>query len=637
MRRSICYCEPNLAFVGQVANWKFFYTTAVTLPKGTILKFNLFSQGRISDWQIPETSPQEKNNRIWLQIPESKSINAKKIDQSTFEFSLSSELKAGETAIITIGASEEGSKEGNRAQTFLQRKRAFHLYIDPKGKGDWKEPEIFTLDVKGSSLENIRIIAPSLVSKNKRFDVIIRFEDCYGNLTHQAPEGTLIELSYKNLRENLNWKLFVPETGFINIPNLYFGESGIYRIKLRNLTTKEVFYSPPIKCSTDLDADKSIFWGQLHGESERFDTGDDIETCLRYLRDEKNFHFFASSSFENTEETSNDTWKVISSQIAEFNEDLRFSTFLGFQWAGKPLEEGIHQLIYSKDNKPILRKKDVKNSSLKKIYRAHSPKEFLSIASFSMAKGMETNFKEFDPDFERVVEIYNCWGSSECLEKEGNLRPIAAKNGKEIVESEKGSIRQALNRNCRFGFVAGGLDDRGIYNGLYEGPQVQYSAGLTAIIASEQTRESLFQALYQRSCYATTGDRIVLGFFIAGACMGSELNTKIKPGLIFNRHITGFIATTENIKEVAIIRNGVVFKTINPNQTEYEFAIDDTDLISKISLQSPDDRPPFIYYYLKITQENGHIAWSSPIWVDHTELFIHKTPSKKLKKKEETE
>lgn len=635
MRRSICYCEPNLAFAGQVSNWKFFYTTSVTLPKGTVLKFNLLSQGRISDWQIPEVSSQEKKNRIWLQTPEGKSVNAKKTDSSAFEFCLPSDVKTGETVVIAMGCADEHLKAGNKAQTFLQRKRAFHLYIDPKGKGDWKEPEIFTLDVKGNSLENIRIIAPSLVSKNKRFDVIIRFEDCYGNLTQQAPEDTLIELSYKNLRENLNWKLFVPETGFINIPNLYFGEPGIYRIELRNLKTMAVFYSPPVKCSSDSDADKSIFWGQLHGESERFDAGDNIETCLRYLRDEKNFHFFATSSFENTEETSNETWKIISSQIAEFNEDLRFSAFLGFQWVGKPLEEGIRQLIYSKDNKPILRKKDVKNSSLKKIYRAHSPKELLSITSFSMAKGMESNFKEFDSDFERVVEIYNCWGSSECLKKEGNLRPITAKSGKEILESEKGSIRQALNQNCRFGFVAGGLDDRGVYNGLYEGPQVQYSAGITAIIAAEQTREALFQALYQRSCYATTGDRIVLGFFIAGACMGSELNTKAKPGLIFNRHITGFVATTEPIKEIVIIRNGVPFKTINPAQTDYEFAVDDTDSITKISLQSPDERPPFIYYYLRVTQENGHIAWSSPIWVDQTELLIQKAP-KKLKKKEDT-
>lgn len=635
MRRSICYCEPNLAFAGQVSNWKFFYTTSITLPKGTVLKFNLLSQGRISDWQIPEVSSQEKKNRIWLQTPEGKSVNAKKTDSSAFEFCLPSDVKTGETVVITMGCADEHLKEGNKAQTFLQRKRAFHLYIDPKGKGDWKEPEIFTLDVKGNSLENIRIIAPSLVSKNKRFDVIIRFEDCYGNLTHQAPEDTLIELSYRNLRENLNWKLFVPETGFINIPNLYFGEPGIYRIELRNLKTMEIFYSPPIKCSSDSDADKSIFWGQLHGESERFDAGDNIETCLRYLRDEKNFHFFATSSFENIEETSNETWKIISSQIAEFNEDLRFSAFLGFQWVGKPLEEGIRQLIYSKDNKPVLRKKDVKNSSLKKIYRAHSPKELLSITSFSMAKGMESNFKEFDSDFERVVEIYNCWGSSECLEKEGNLRPITTKSGKEIIESEKGSIRQALNQNCRFGFVAGGLDDRGVYNGLYERPQVQYSAGITAIIATEQTREALFQALYQRSCYATTGDRIVLGFFIAGACMGSELNTKSKPGLIFNRHITGFVATTEPIKEIVIIRNGVPFKTINPAQMDYEFAVDDTDSITKISLQSPDERPPFIYYYLRVTQENGHIAWSSPIWVDQTELLIQKAP-KKLKKKEDT-
>ena len=204
MRRSICYCEPNLAFAGQVSNWKFFYTTAVTLPKGTVLKLNLLSQGRVSDWQIPEVSSQEKKNRIWLQTPDGKMISAKKTDLSSFEFCLSSDLKTGETAIIIMGATVEHSKEGNKAQTFLQRKRTFHLYIDPKGKGDWKEPEIFTLDVKGSSLENIRIIAPSLVSKNKRFDVIIRFEDCYGNLTHQAPEGTLIELSYKDLRENLN-------------------------------------------------------------------------------------------------------------------------------------------------------------------------------------------------------------------------------------------------------------------------------------------------------------------------------------------------------------------------------------------------------------------------------------------------
>ena len=95
------------------------------------------------------------------------------------------------------------------------------------------------------------------------------------------------------------------------------------------------------------------------------------------------------------------------------------------------------------------------------------------------------------------MEIYNAWGCSECTTKEGNPRPIAFDDKKGIGETEKGSIRKALNQNCRFGFVAGGLDDRGIFSEFYESEQIQYSPGLTAIFAIEQTREALFQALDQ--------------------------------------------------------------------------------------------------------------------------------------------
>ena len=130
---------------------------------------------------------------------------------------------------------------------------AFNLYIDPKGKGNYEEPEIFTMDIRGNRLHTIRILAPSFVAKNKRFDITVRFEDEYGNLTNNAPEDTLIDLSYEHLRENLNWKLFVPETGFVILPNLYFNEAGVYRIQLENLKTKEIFTSSPIKCFQEND------------------------------------------------------------------------------------------------------------------------------------------------------------------------------------------------------------------------------------------------------------------------------------------------------------------------------------------------------------------------------------------------
>ncbi len=634
MRRSICVTEPSLAYAGEVATWKFLYTTSTPLPKGTKIKFDLQSKGRKTDWEVPQTNPKEKTQLIWGILPDGKTIPAKALSSSEnlvpdFEFALPSEIKTGEVFTICMGNANGDSEKGIRSQTLVQRRRPFHLFIDPKGKGDYKDPEVFNMDVRGNILHTIRIVAPSVVCKNKRFDLILRFEDQYGNLTNYAPEGTLIELTYEHLRENLSWKLFIPETGFLSLPNLYFNEPGVYKIQLENLQTKEKFYSHPIKCF--LEQEKSLFWGLLHGESDRSDSGESIESCLRHIRDEKSLQFFSTSSFESAEETSNEVWKSVHTHIAEFNEENRFVTFLGMQWESDAPEEGLRTFVFGKDNKTILRKKDPKNSGLKKIYKGLTPKELISIPSFSMAKGFGTNFSDFTPEFERVVEIYNAWGSSECLEEEGNVRPITSTSKTGVFAWEEGSIQLALQKNLRFGFVAGGWDDRGIFSGLYEGDQVQYSPGLTAIMAPEQTREALFTALYNRCCYATTGERIIVGFSIAGIPMGSELSTKVKPGLAFNRHIAGYIAGTSAIEEIEIIRNGQVIHTLYPKQPNLEFTFDDAEPIAQIALPSGSELPPFVYYYLRIKQEDGHIAWSSPIWIDLHDIQL--MAPKKVKKK----
>ncbi len=627
MRRSICYCEPNAALAGEPSSWKFVFTTATQLPKGTKLRFDLQSKGRPLDWQVPSVNVKDKTNIIWGELPGGKTIPAVQIEQPqlmtpSFEFTLPVEIKTGETFSIVM-------KE-NASQKTVQRRRPFNLFIDPKGKGDYKESETFFLDVRGGPLKTLRIIAPSLVNRNKRFDVIVRFEDIYGNLTSNAPEGTLIDLSYEHLRENLSWKLFVPETGFIALPNLYFNEPGIYKIQLRNLKTKEQFYSPPIKCLPE--GALSLYWGVLHGESEKVDSAENIEAHLRHMRDDKALQFYAVSPFESEEETSNDVWKGIVQQIAEFNEDDRFVALLGFQWLGEPKEEGLRQFLYSKDSKPILRRKDTKNNSLKKVYKTNNPKEMLSIPSFTMGKKTCYNFADFQPEFERVAEIYNAWGCSECSTKEGNLKPIqGGKNG--ISEDVEGSLRKALNNGCRFGFIAGGLDDRGCYSELYDTDQKQYAPGLTAVLAKDHNRAALLEALYTRSCYATTGERIIVGMHIAGFGMGSELDTKSRPGLEFNRHITGYCIGTQNLSEVILFRNGKEFKSLPCKNERCEFEIDDTDLLSQIAIESKTDQPPFAYYYLRVLQQDGHLAWVSPIWVNLTSRSAPLNAGKKNKKK----
>jgi uncharacterized protein DUF3604 len=242
----------------------------------------------------------------------------------------------------------------------------------------------------------------------------------------------------------------------------------------------------------------------------------------------------------------------------------------------------------------------------------------LSIPCFTMGKGFEYNFSDFDPEFERVVEIYNAWGSSECSKKDGNELSINAKGKSGIHESEEGAIQKALQKNCRFGFVAGGLDDRGIYADFFQGDQEQYPPGMTAIIATEHSRTALAEALYNRHCYATTGERIILGLNLAGLPMGSETSTAIKHGLKINRHLSGYAAGTANIAKVEIIRNGEVIHTFEGNGGySLEFTYDDMKPIEKVAIDAKDKKPPFVYYYLRFTQEDGHMAWSSPIWVDY--------------------
>lgn len=639
MRRSICFCEPNTVFAGDIGTWKFIYTPGSNLPKGTMLKFDLGSEGRPIDWEIPNADPKANRNAIYLLFQNGKTAHFNEVEVDwrftpQYEVALPQAVEAGSPVAIIVGApkgAKSSEKTGSQAQTNSQRRRSFNLYIDTSGKRRYADPEIFSLDVKGGDLKNIKVWAPSFVTKNKRFDVVIRFEDEFGNLTSQAPEDTLIELSYENIRENLNWKLFVPETGFISLPNLYFNEPGIYTIQLKNAKTKEVFKASPIKCFAD--ANEILLWGLLHGESERIDSVENIEGCLRHFRDERSLNFFATSSFENQEETPNEAWKQITQNVAEFDEAERFCTFIGFQWQGDAAKEGVRQLVYLKDGKQILRKKDTKSATLKKIYKSFTPKELLSIPTFTMGKGAEFDFEDYNPEFERVVEIYNAWGSSESTSKEGNQKPIEKEKKKGNKESHEGSILKALKNNCRFGFVAGGLDDRGIYSDFYEGDQVQYTPGLTAIIAKEFSRSGIADAIFRRSCYATTGERMVLTFQISGTMMGQEVSTGDKPGLAINRHISGSAAGTTDLDKVEIIRNGEVIKTFKPIKgysLEYEF--DDLTDISKVLLEDKNKKTPFIFYYIRVTQADGHIAWSSPIWIDYVKLTPQERKAKRMQR-----
>ena len=109
MRRSLCVVEPSIVTAAHLGNYTFTYTTSVNLPKGTKLKFDILSKGRMIDWQVPSAEPKLKENAIWLEIDGHSTVYAKEVpgeeSSHAFEFILPQEVKIGESFLIKVGES----------------------------------------------------------------------------------------------------------------------------------------------------------------------------------------------------------------------------------------------------------------------------------------------------------------------------------------------------------------------------------------------------------------------------------------------------------------------------------------------------------------------------------------------------
>ncbi len=186
-----------------------------------------------------------------------------------------------------------------------------------------------------------------------------------------------------------------------------------------------------------------------------------------------------------------------------------------------------------------------------------------------------------DPEYQTVVEIYQCRGSAEC---EGC--PLQTRN----LTRHKGCfVRDALARGLRLGFIASGdHNSTGI--------------GVAAVFVAEVSRRGIVEALRARRCYATTGDKIFLDFRADGHFMGEEYETSRPPRL------SVAVEGTDEVEKVEVFKfsegRWETIRTERPSGRRCSFSFVDGNFRAN-SL-----------YYVRVTQKNGQIAWSSPIWVD---------------------
>jgi hypothetical protein len=204
------------------------------------------------------------------------------------------------------------------------------------------------------------------------------------------------------------------------------------------------------------------------------------------------------------------------------------------------------------------------------------------------ATGQGTNWeKPIDPAVEPFVELFQGFHAS--FEAPGAPRIVDEKS--HVIHTSykpDGYVSTALEKGYRLGFQA-------------SSDHVSTHVSFCCVLASQFSRAGLVDAMKKRHTYAAT-DNIVLDVRMGAlAMMGDEVRTT-KPGL-------DVVALgTSPIDRVDVIRNGETVHTARPDKSgeEVRFHWDDA---------APIKGDKASYYYVRVLQKDGQMAWSSPIWV----------------------
>jgi len=344
------------------------------------------------------------------------------------------------------------------------------------------------------------------------------------------------------------------------------------------------------------DPREFVFWGDMHGKTSFSGDGlAPIDDYIGYARDISGADFTCVTDHSGCNRAS---WITTQEKAVEYTRDGEFVALKGFEYS---YAHG-HRNVYF-DNHQI---EDVwPGERLDLDLAPHGTRPFFEylrsrrdeLVSIPHHTLVWTDWDVYDDELEPVCEIYSMWGCSE--------RPIGAGNSlwdKSCIPG--GGAQAGLARGYRMGFTAASDTHSGFpgrQHPDYYGFCFSYKSGLAAIRAPELSAKALIDALKARNCYGTTGARIYVEFAVNGARMGSEL-----PGGMLEapRAITGRVVGTAPITRLDIVRNNADWETLRPGCDEASFELTDEEPIEAGT-----------YYYLRVRQADGEMAWASPVWV----------------------
>lgn len=298
------------------------------------------------------------------------------------------------------------------------------------------------------------------------------------------------------------------------------------------------------------------FWGDLHSHTAVSDGRMRPDDAYAYARDIARLDFFALA--DHLEKVDIVEWREIQRAATLTNEDGTFAAFPALEWT-----RGVgHICVYDPTT-------FVWPAELADFY-TFAPNNCVA-AKFNHPGWRDTTFEDF---------AYSATGDSV-------IQLMEVRN-----DSEMGWFIKALDLGWHL--APDGSDDT-------HREQWGNSGLWTVVLAPGLSRDSVIDALKSRHCYSTRDRNCRLTFTLNGAIMGDVLTTPAATAAV---EIT--VADPDEgdtITAIDLYADGEILQSDTP------------DAISRTWTLTLTPDPGEHYYFVKVTQADGNLLYSAPIWI----------------------
>ena len=357
-----------------------------------------------------------------------------------------------------------------------------------------------------------------------------------------------------------------------------------------------------------------LYFGQLHSHTQYSDGAGSLESALSYVKnlpDSANVQFVAFTDHSNYFDKSGaanpegalydmslatpysqETWNSYRSAVAAFNEANAGSlvALAGFEmtWSGGPGHINTFNTpgIVSRNNTTLNNKTDY--AGMRAYYALLSQQEGAdSLSQFNHPGNTFGTFGDFafwDPVIDSRMYMVEA-GNGEGQIGAGGYYPSYE------------YYTMALDKGWHLAPTNNQDNHKGRWGNANDARDV--------ILTDDFSEEGIYDALRAMRMYATEDKNLEIGYTVNGMLLGSSL-TEVPEKL--NIHVTvNDPDASDTITKVEVI--------VNSGKTAYTW--DDPAVLATGDLSVTLD-PDYSYYYIRVTQGDGDLAVTAPVWVGET-------------------